>query len=137
MFHAHRLGLIDLSVVLALAAIIFSQNSLAHHSGAMFDRSKVVELRGTVKEYQFANPHVWIEMMVPEKNGREVQWSIEGEGPGMMARIGLGRTVLKAGDKVFVRAHPLRDGRSGGSFVSITLADGKTIDAAIPPPGAR
>jgi hypothetical protein len=110
--------------------------ALAHHSGAMFDRTKTVELVGTIKEYQFSNPHVWIEVWVPPSaKGKKaaadpVQWSIEGEGPAIMARIGLGPSVLKAGDKVTIKAHPLRDGRSGGSLISITLADGRVL----PPP---
>jgi hypothetical protein len=103
--------------------------ALAHHSGAMFDRTKTVELSGTIKQYQFANPHVWIEVVVPGKRGKDapVQWSIEGEGPAIMARMGLGPSVLKAGDKVTIKAHPLRDGRPGGSFISVTLPDGKVI----------
>ena len=109
--------------------------ALAHHSGAMFDRTKTVELSGTIKQYQFANPHVWIEVLVPEKvvpgkKGKDaatVQWSIEGEGPAIMARMGLGPSVLKSGDKVTIKAHPLRDGRPGGSFISVTLPDGKVI----------
>jgi hypothetical protein len=119
--------------------------ALAHHSGAMFDRTKTVELTGTIKEYQFTNPHVWIEVMVTEpvntravthatKDAKEspapVQWSIEGEGPAIMARMGLGPSVLKPGDKVTLKAHPLRDGRSGGSFISITLPNGKVIAPA-------
>jgi hypothetical protein len=115
--------------------------ALAHHSGAMFDRTKTVELIGTIKQYQFSNPHVWIEVMVPpsgkarkegQKEGKSepVQWSIEGEGPSIMARMGLGPSVLKAGDKVTIKAHPLRDGRSGGSFIAITLPDGKIVAPA-------
>lgn len=114
--------------------------ALAHHSGAMFDRTKTVELVGTIKEYQFSNPHVWIEVMVPPSGKKSadsaaggqpaagpVQWSIEGEGPAIMARIGLGPSVLKAGDKVTIKAHPLRDGRNGGSLISITLPDGRVL----------
>ncbi len=132
--------------------------ALAHHSGAMFDRAKTVELSGTIKEYQFANPHVWIEVMAdpssvkssdppapkpsPASNkksdqgvnkgaGKElVQWSIEGEGPAIMARMGLGPSVLKTGDRITIKLHPLRDGRPGGSFIAITLADGKVIAPA-------
>jgi len=121
--------------------------ALAHHSGAMFDRTKTVELSGVIKEYQFANPHVWIEVMADPKsvkssdpaaktsgkgaNREPVQWSIEGEGPAIMARMGLGPSVLKAGDKVTIKLHPLRDGRPGGSFIAITLADGKVIAPAL------
>jgi hypothetical protein len=117
-----------LTAVLVLA---HAQLAMAHHSGAMFDQSKTVELTGTIKEYQFSNPHVWIEVMVPDKKGKPAQWSIEGEAPQLMARIGLKPKALQAGDKVTLRAHPLRDGRTGGSFISITLADGKTIGAPV------
>jgi Family of unknown function (DUF6152) len=119
-------------IPLALLAALIGGSALAHHSGAMFDRTKQVTLAGTVKQYQFANPHVWIELMVSGKDGKAVQWSIEGEGPPIMARMGLGPTVLKAGDKVTVQAHPLRDGRSGGSFIAITLADGKIVTSVRP-----
>lgn len=125
----HRLA--GLLLVLAVAV-----PALAHHSGAMFDRTKTVELNGTIKQYQFSNPHVWIEVMVPpdakkkDSAATPVQWSIEGEGPSIMARMGLGPSVLKAGDKVIVKAHPLRDGRTGGSLITVTLADGRVL----PPP---
>ena len=46
--------------------------SFAHHSGAMFDQAKTVTLAGTVKEYQFTHPHVWIELMVPDAKGKPV-----------------------------------------------------------------
>jgi hypothetical protein len=100
----------------------------AHHSGAMFDRAKMVTLQGVVKEYQFTNPHAWIEVMVTDK-GKTTQWGVEAEGPRLMRRLGLVPSTLKPGDKVTVRAHPLRDGRPGGSFVDIVLANGKTITA--------
>ncbi len=120
--------------LLLLPALLSPHSVGAHHSGAMFDRSKTVTLAGTIKEYQFTNPHVWIEVMVPAKKGGAVQWSIEGESPALMSRLGLKPGALKAGDKVTVKTHPLRDGRSGGSFVSIELADGKVISAHIRAP---
>jgi hypothetical protein len=117
----------------ALAAVLIAASAYAHHSGAMFDRTKKVDLAGTVKEYQFANPHVWIELMVPGKDGREVQWSIEGEGPPIMARLGVSPRTLRPGDKIKIQAHPLRDGRTGGSFITITLADGRIVTSVRPP----
>lgn len=114
--------------------------SFAHHSGAMFDQAKTVTLAGTVKEYQFTHPHVWIELMVPDAKGKPVQWSIEGEGPQIMARIGLKPKALKVGDKVTLKAHPLRDGRPGGSFITLTLVDGQVIGAPrrpVPAPAAK
>jgi hypothetical protein len=110
-----------------LGLILLAPMASAHHSGSMFDRSKTVSLHGTIKEYQFQNPHVWIEVMVPGADGKETQWSIEGETRNTMTRIGLGYTTLKPGDEVSLRAHPLRDGRNGGVFIDITLPDGKVV----------
>jgi hypothetical protein len=121
------------SAGVVIALLCTNGVAVAHHSAAMFDRAKTVELAGTVKDYQFANPHVWIQLLVPGVDGALTEWSIEGEGPAMMARMGLGPAALKVGDKVTVRAHPLRDERPGGSFISITLGDGKLITTFRPP----
>lgn len=99
----------------------------AHHSGAMFDRAKTVTLQGTIKEYQYENPHSWLIVNVPGQDGREVVWSLETDAPSNVKRFGLTPSNLKAGDKVTVRAHPLRDGRPGGSFVDVTLPDGRVL----------
>jgi Family of unknown function (DUF6152) len=115
------------SFVLAVA-VATTATAYAHHSGSMFDRSKMVTLEGTVKEYQFQNPHVWIEILVPGTAGEPVQWSIEGETRATMSRIGLPNSALKPGDKVTIHAHPLRDGRNGGVFIDLTLPSGAVID---------
>ena len=113
----------------AVGLCAFAMAASAHHSGSMFDRAETVTLEGTVKEYQFQNPHTWIEVMVPDADGNLVQWSIEGETRKTMTRIGLGYTKLHAGDKVKIRAHPLRDGRTGGSFIDIVLPDGTLVSS--------
>jgi hypothetical protein len=113
----------------AASLLVVGLPAAAHHSGAMFDRAQTVTLKGTVKEYQYTNPHSWIELMVTA-DGKTTQWGVECEGPGVMRRLGLTPSVLKPGDAVTLRAHPLRDGRPGGSFVDIVLPDGKTIAAS-------
>jgi hypothetical protein len=121
-------------IILGLSLCAVAAIATAHHSGAMFDQAKTVTLAGTIKEYQFTNPHVWIEMMVVDAKGKLVQWSIEGEGPSLMARMGLKPKALQPGDKVTLKTHPLRDGRPGGSFITLTLADGRVI--GMPPRAA-
>lgn len=121
------------STILGLVLCGFATTAMAHHSGAMFDQAKTVTLAGTIKEYQFSNPHVWIELMANDARGRPVQWSIEGEAPTLMARIGLKPKALQPGDKVTLKAHPLRDGRPGGSFITMTLADGRVIGMPLRP----
>jgi hypothetical protein len=105
--------------------------AFAHHSGAMFDSTKEVTLNGTIKELQWTNPHSWIEIMVPDATGKEVQWSLEMEGPNVMHRQGWNAKTIQPGDKVTIMAHPLKDGRSGGAYISIKLPDGKMLGRGV------
>ena len=109
---------------LGLAAL--GAPAMAHHSFAMFDNNKSVDLKGTVREFQWTNPHSWIQLTVME-NGQATEYSIEGGSPNGLARKGWTRKSLKAGDQVTVTIHPLKDGTKGGSFMKATLADGSTL----------
>lgn len=112
--------------VLAAAALVVTGNAAAHHSFAMFDRDKEVTLNGTVREFQWTNPHAFIELDVAD-GGKTEQWSVEMNSPNNLTRQGWKSSLLKTGDKVSVTLNPLRDGQKGGLFVAITLADGKVI----------
>lgn len=102
--------------------------SQAHHSFAMFDQSRQVTLTGTVKEFQFTNPHSWIQLMVSPSEGADAeQWSIEALSPNVLMRNGWKRNTLKAGDQISVLINPLRDGKKGGNLILVTLADGTTL----------
>jgi Family of unknown function (DUF6152) len=107
-----------------LTILLAGMPLLGHHSFAGFDLSKTITLTGTVKEFQWVNPHSWIQLMVTDGSGAAVEWSIEMSAPSSLVRQGWKPKMLKAADQVTVVAHPLRDGRPGGSFVSAILADG-------------
>lgn len=107
------------------AALVVTGSALAHHSGAMFDRSKTIVLEGTLKEYQFIAPHSWISVIATaEGKGKPERWDVEGATASRMKAQGITPERLKPGDTVKLRIHPLRDGRKGGSLIDITLADG-------------
>ena len=109
----------------------------AHHSFASFDRTKQVTLTGVVREFQWTNPHAWIQIVVTDEQGREVEWGAECGSPNMMARTGWKSTTLKPGDRVTAVVNPLLDGRPNGGLVTITLADGTVLgpgDAPAPRP---
>ena len=112
----------------ALALLIaWSGSALAHHSFAMFDLGKQVSLNGTVKEFEWTNPHAWIEINVPSDSGPDVLWSVQMNSPNNLTRQGWKRTTLKAGDRVTIIVNPMRDGRKAGLFFKLTKADGETI----------
>jgi hypothetical protein len=100
----------------------------AHHSTAMFDNSKELVLVGTIKEFQYTNPHSWIQILVPRQGGGgDVEWSIETAAPIVLLRAGIRPTSLKPGDKVTLRTHPLRDGKPGGNLIDVKKADGTVL----------
>jgi hypothetical protein len=121
------------TVLALLAAAVALQLALparAHHSIAMFDPEKRLTLSGTVREFQFTNPHCFIQLMVPS-GGALVEWSVELASPAHLIRSGWKRNTLKAGDKITVTISRARDGSNGGLFLSATGADGKPI--GVPP----
>ena len=118
----NRRELFICGAVMVLAAL----PAAAHHSGAMFDDQKSVTLAGTVKAFQWTNPHCWIQVMVPGENGA-VEWSVEMGAPVELFRGGWRPGTLKAGDRITVTLHPMRDGTRGGLYVSAKTADGTPI----------
>jgi Family of unknown function (DUF6152) len=120
------------------AGIAFALPALAHHSYAMFERDKDLALSGTVKEWRWTNPHTWLVLAVLDNQGKLVEWSIEGQSPQVLRLLGFpGKDMVKAGDKVTVHIHPLRDGTNGGQLVSATTSDGQTYGGTPPKPGAE
>ena len=112
---------------LIAAALTIAAPAVAHHSASMFDDTKVLELKGTVKELQWANPHIWLQVVVDEK-GKKTEWSLEGGSPNSLSRQGWRATTFKPGDAVTVRLNPMKDGTPAGSFIAAKFeADGKTI----------
>jgi hypothetical protein len=115
---------------LGLAGIAFTMSAipaLAHHSFAMFDAEKKMTLDGTVKEFQWTNPHSWILLTVSDAQGKAEQWAIEMGGPSGLARQGWVPKTLTPGMKVQAVIHPLRDGTPGGQFMAVTLPDGTLL----------
>jgi len=101
----------------------------AHHSTAMFEWGKEVSLQGTVKEYQWTQPHTFLWVIVQGSNGTVEEWGLEGMSPSWLGRRGWGRNTFKAGDKVSVVYYPLKDHRPGGFYVRVKGSDGQVMEA--------
>lgn len=116
----------------ALLALGTGGSAVAHHSFAMFDQGKEVSLVGTVKEFQWTNPHAFIHIEVPPQGGGAAEvWEIELNSPNNLKRQGWKPTSVKPGDKVTLLANPLRDlSHKGGLFIAVTLADGTVLGDA-------
>lgn len=105
-----------------------AQALIAHHAGTMFDETKTTELTGTVKEFQFTNPHAWIQVMVETRPGEAPkEWSVEWGSPNQLSRQGIRPSTFKPGARVTMRIHPMRDGSAAGNFVAAKFDDGRTV----------
>jgi len=114
--------------LIAIAVAAFTAPAIAHHSFAMFDDTKTVTLSGTVKEFEWVNPHSWLRVMVnDEKTGKAALWALELSSPSRLVTMGMHADSVKPGDVVSVTFHPMKDGTRGGQFMQATLPGGKQI----------
>lgn len=102
----------------------------AHHSFAMFDLEKPVQVKGIVKEFRFVNPHSWLILSVKGKAGKAADFPIETNGAFYLARRQKWkRDSLKPGDAVTALVNPMRDGSLGGDLIKIMFNDGRELVA--------
>jgi hypothetical protein len=113
--------------VITIFAALAAYPAVAHHSDAMFAGDKELVLNGTVKQFQYTNPHSWIQIVVPGTAGAAVEWSIETGAPIVLLRAGIKPTALQPGEKVSLRVHPMKDGSAGGSLIEAKKEDGTTL----------
>ena len=102
----------------------------AHHSFAMFDREKTVELQGTVKDFQWTNPHSFLDVYVDDsKGGAPVLWTLEFGAVHNLVNQGWKPKTLLPGDKIIVTVHPAKNGGPYGQALSVTLSNGTVMQA--------
>jgi hypothetical protein len=112
----------------AICVVALAAPAFAHHSFAMFDAAKNVTVQGTVKEFEWTNPHSWLRVMVmDDKSGKPVMWALEMSSPARLTTMGMHADSVKAGDTVSVTFHPMRDGTRGGQFIQAMLPGGKAV----------
>jgi hypothetical protein len=115
------------SLITAGAMTLLAGVAQAHHSRAMFDQNQVLKLSGTVKEFEWTNPHTWVRVVVINQQGMPVDYVLEMASTGQQARIGWTKDSLKPGDKVSIEYNPLKDGSRGGLLTEITLPSGQHL----------
>ena len=112
---------------LILLLALTAPRAFAHHSFAAFDDTKLVTLNGTVSQFQWTNPHAWLEVKVVNDDGSSDNWMVEMLSPNVLGRMGWNRASLRPGDQVKVVVHPARSGAKGGNMVSVEDKNGRPI----------
>jgi len=117
-----------------LAAALCPNAALAHHSPVMFDQAQQVMLTGTVRDFQWTNPHSYIQLVVKNGLGQDEEWNLEMAAPTYLYNLGWRPATVKAGDILSVTIAPLCKGGRGGLLLKAATADGNPIGRA---PGAQ
>ena len=114
-------------LALGTALLVGLLTAQAHHSAAMFDSEHTRSFTGTVREFQWTNPHSYIQLIVKNDRGQEEEWSLEMGAPVYLYNQGWRRSTVKAGDRLNVTIAPLRNGSKGGLLLKAVTADGKPL----------
>ena len=118
-----------LAVALGGLAFVAAQ-SFAHHSAVMFDDQKEVTVKGTVKEFQYTNPHSWLLVDVKNADGTVTTWGFEAEGPSTLTRANIRKSDFAPGTEITITGHPMKDGRPAAAWMKATRGDGKEFNPA-------
>ena len=124
-----------MGAALLAAGALGASPALAHHSFAMFDHVNRITVAGTVTQFQWTNPHVFIELAVPDGAGGSRHYTVECASPNVLTRVGWKFNTIKVGDKVSALINPLKNGQAGGMLETVTTPDGKTLTDSNPPTG--
>jgi hypothetical protein len=116
-------------VVVSTGALLAAALPLAaHHSfSAEFDQNKKVVLEGTVVQFEWVNPHSWLDIDVPQPDGTVQHWKLEGGSPSVLLRLGWNKNSLPAGTKIKVTAFQAKDASLRGSTREIEFPDGRKL----------
>jgi hypothetical protein len=112
------------TALLSAVTVLVASSTLAHHSFGAFEDARIRTLEGTVKTFQWTNPHVMLTVLTTlDGRSRPQEWTIVTSGPAILRRFGWRRDSMKAGDHVRVACNPLRDGSPGCRLHTLTMLD--------------
>lgn len=126
----NKLVMIFLALVCLLA---LSAPAVAHHGYANYDTDRKVTLKGTITRWVWSNPHILVQLDVPDESGHVAHWTVESENPSTLIRSGWTDKSLKVGDQVTITALPVKNGNPVGRIIDVLLADGTRLPGRVNP----
>ena len=115
------------AILLASLVAVTTSLAVAHHSYSAFDVTKEKVITGSIKKFDWSNPHTWAWLDVANEAGVVETWGVEGMSPNYLARRGWSRTTLKPGDKLTITIRPMKDGEKGGMWVTAKRPNGEIL----------
>jgi hypothetical protein len=121
-------------IALTMGFLLISTPLWAHHGATEYDMTKIVSLSGTVKEFQYVNPHTLLTFTVKDDSGKTVEWQGELPSPNLLSRRGWSRSTLKGGDQVTIIGAPAKNGEKGMQIKKLVFSDGHELPGTVLPP---
>jgi hypothetical protein len=119
-------------ILLAVSWCSLAGAASAHHSFAIFDHTRTYALKGTVLDFQWTNPHGYLELDVDEGPAGIERFTVELTSINMLRRAGWKSSDVQNGDKVTAIVAPLRNGEPGGLLLELKVPDGRTLVPPVP-----
>ena len=119
--------------LLSIAILSISVPLFAHHGNAAYDATKQINLKGTVTQFIWANPHCVVLFDVADEGGQAVHWMAETENPTTMTNMGWLKSSLKAGDPITIRVITVKNGKPIGRIVWVETASGQKLSGRLLP----
>jgi uncharacterized protein DUF6152 len=116
-----------LALLAAFGLVMFCGPLRAHHGNSAYDLDKPIQLKGTVTEFVWANPHVQIYVYVKDDKDKIANWACETVSPGLLVRAGWAKDELKPGDQITITLAPAKSGAPVGYVLKIRWANGKEL----------
>jgi hypothetical protein len=126
-------GKVLIGLTLGVALSVLSLPLAAHHGNAAYDSTKQINLKGTVTQFIWANPHCVVQFDVTEDNGQVAHWMAETENPTTMTNMGWLKSSLKPGDPINIRVITVKNGKPIGRIVYVETASGQRLPGRIVP----
>ena len=112
---------------LVLCLLTFSGPAFAHHAWHGYDMANLTSVKGTVTQFDWGNPHVWISFEMTDDKGNIEKWSAGGPSPSRMANTGWDKDTIKPGDQITAVGHRITDGTYSMRLVKVMLSDGREL----------
>lgn len=114
-------------LLLVVGLLMVSSPMFTHHSNAVVDKDKLITVTGVVTKFAFVNPHVAVYWEGQDAKGNVTEWYASGAGPRALAEVGWNNKTFKAGERILIQGHPLRDGRPIMAFRALYRCNGEGI----------
>ena len=119
----------NLIVTLLLSSLLAATSAFAHHSMSAYDSGRSLNLKATITNFDWTNPHVQIHFEVRDDNGDVSTWMAECPSPSRLSRAGWSEDTLKPGDQVTITGNPAKDGAKEMRLEGVALSNGQELRA--------